>query len=113
MTLPGPGSRLLAEFLLSVMVAPPVLRHLQNRDARLSPLTDGAFPDEGHTYPHLPCSLKSFFFQMFIYLERESERVSMHAREEQRGRERIPSRLPAVSPEPDVGLDLTNHEILT
>ena len=31
----------------------------------------------------------------------------------ERGRERIPSRLHTVSTEPDVGLDLTNHEIMT
>ena len=31
----------------------------------------------------------------------------------ERGKERIPSRLPAVSTEPDSGLDLTNHEITT
>ena len=29
------------------------------------------------------------------------------------GRERIPSRLRAVSAEPSVGLDLTNHKIMT
>ena len=31
----------------------------------------------------------------------------------ERGRERIPSRLHAVSAEPDVGLKLTNREITT
>ena len=31
----------------------------------------------------------------------------------ERGREGIPSRLRAGSTEPDVGLDLTNHEIMT
>ena len=30
-----------------------------------------------------------------------------------RGRERIPSRIHAVSTEPDVGLDPKNHEIMT
>ena len=40
----------------------------------------------------------------------------MRAEERQRGRERegerIPSRLHAVSAEPDVGLELTNREIM-
>ena len=31
----------------------------------------------------------------------------------ERGRERIPSRLHAFSPEPEVGLKFTNHEIMT
>ena len=31
----------------------------------------------------------------------------------ERERERIPSRLLAVSTEPNVGLELTNHEIMT
>ena len=31
----------------------------------------------------------------------------------ERGRERIPSRLCAVNTEPDVGLEPTNHEIVT
>ena len=31
----------------------------------------------------------------------------------ERGKERIPSRLHAVSAEPNTGLDLTNHEIMT
>ena len=33
--------------------------------------------------------------------------------ERERGRERIQSRFHAVSAEPDVGLDLTNPEIMT
>ena len=43
------------------------------------------------------------------------ERVCTHmqARKRQREGERIPSRLHAVSAEPDVGLHLTNHEIMT
>ena len=51
---------------------------------------------------------------MFIYFEREKE--SAHKlREGQREseRERISSRLRTVSIEPDLGLDLTNHEIIT
>ena len=34
-------------------------------------------------------------------------------RSRERGKERIPSRLHTVSTEPDVGLELTNHEIMT
>ena len=34
-------------------------------------------------------------------------------RERERERERIPSRLRAVSSEPEAGLKLTNHEIMT
>ena len=33
--------------------------------------------------------------------------------ERERGRERIPSKLHAVSTEPDMGLNLTNREITT
>ena len=33
--------------------------------------------------------------------------------ERERERERIPSRLHAVSEEPDLGLDLRSHEIMT
>ena len=39
--------------------------------------------------------------------ERERER------KRERERERIPSRLRAFSAEPNVGLELTNHEIMT
>ena len=42
--------------------------------------------------------------------------MHMHARwgrGRERGRERIPSRLPIVSTEPNVELELTNHEIMT
>ena len=42
-----------------------------------------------------------FFFFMFIYLEREGEK------------ERIPSRLHTASAEPNAGLDLMKHEIMT
>ena len=43
--------------------------------------------------------------------ERETERAGEGQRE--RERERIPSRLCIVSAEPDVGLELTNCEIVT
>ena len=40
-------------------------------------------------------------------------RVVWGGRERERGRERIPSRLCSVSTEPNVELELTNHEITT
>ena len=47
--------------------------------------------------------------------ERERERESLHTQGKgrERGRQRIPSRLCAVSIEPDTGLELTNREIMT
>ena len=48
---------------------------------------------------------------MFIYFERERESMSRGG--EQRERERIPSRLRAVSAEPNARFDLTNREIMT
>ena len=55
------------------------------------------------------------YFYLFIYLfEREREHEHAWAeRGKERGRERIPSRLHTVRAEPDVGLKLTNHEIIT
>ena len=53
---------------------------------------------------------------IFIYFEREREREQcMHKQEKGResGRERIASRLCTVSTEPDIGLELTNDEIMT
>ena len=52
---------------------------------------------------------------MFIYFETEREQESEHeqGKGRERGRERVPSRLCAVSMELDVGLDLMNHKILT
>ena len=53
-----------------------------------------------------------FFFLIYVYFF--CERESKQAREGQREREReIPSRLHTVSTELDVGLELTNHEIMT
>ena len=48
---------------------------------------------------------------MLIYFEREHAGVRKGQREKER--ERIPSELCAVGAEPDLGLDLTNHEIMT
>ena len=55
-------------------------------------------------------SYNAFVFK-FIYFERKRE--SRGRDREKRGKERIPSRLHAVSTEPDAGLDLTNSEIMT
>ena len=64
--------------------------------------------------PLLPKKLSGFLivdfvivYKMFIYFERESER----ARE--KGRQKIPSRLHAGSTGHDLGLEDTNHEIVT
>ena len=52
-----------------------------------------------------------FIFLMFIYFEREIE--CKQGRDSERGRERIPSSLCTVSTELDMGLKLTNQEIMT
>ena len=58
----------------------------------------------------------SFFFScLHIYFERARERVGegQRERERERERERVPSRLHTVNTEPSMGLDPTNHEIMT
>ena len=50
---------------------------------------------------------------MSIYFEREGEREKVGDGPREKGRERIPSRFCAVSIEPNSGLDLMNHEIMT
>ena len=45
--------------------------------------------------------------------ERESEHTSRGGAEREKGRDKIPSRLHTVSAGPDVGLNLTNREIMT
>ena len=58
-------------------------------------------------------------FYLFIYLflfilrERERERERDRWGDSEREGERIPSRLCAVSTEPDMGLEPTNREIMT
>ena len=52
----------------------------------------------------------------FTYFEKESERVLVHAEgvgQRERGRERIPGKLHAVSTKPHLRFDLMNHEIMT
>ena len=52
-----------------------------------------------------------FFFQVYLFIM--FLRESRQKRDRERGRERIPSRLCAVRAEPNTGLDLMNHEIMT
>ena len=55
-----------------------------------------------------------FLLSLFIYSERKKEeREHEGAGGKERGRDRIPSRLCAVSSEPDMGLEPTNCEIMT
>ena len=65
----------------------------------------------------LPVSLNVGFFSvsflMVIYFEREREGETKQGRGRETGRQRIPSRLSAVSAEPDGGLNPTNHGIRT
>ena len=53
------------------------------------------------------------FFKFIYFWERHREREREWGRGRERGRERMSSRLCAVSTESDVGLELTNHEIMT
>ena len=52
-------------------------------------------------------------FYLKKYFERENDRERMSGGGAERERERISSRLHAVSTEPDMGLDPTNQEIMT
>ena len=52
-----------------------------------------------------------FFLSLFIYFERPCEHQLGRGRE--MGRERIPSKRHVVNMKPDVGLELTNREIMT
>ena len=49
---------------------------------------------------------------MYIYFEREREKYEW-GKGREKGRQRIPSRLRAVSTEPNAGLNLMNREIMT
>ena len=74
------------------------------RQALLGVLSDlGQLPSGGLTWH------RSKIFYLFIL----RERVCKLGRGRERERERIPSRLRAVSAEPSMGLELTNHEIVT
>ena len=54
---------------------------------------------------------------MYLFILRENERAGKGQREREVGGGvwggRIPNKLHAVSTEPNVGLELTNHEIMT
>ena len=67
--------------------------------------------------PKWKTSLDAFFticfFNVYLFILREKEREREQGRGRHRGRERIPSRLYTVSTEPDVGLTLTNCELMT
>ena len=56
-----------------------------------------------------------FFFYKSLFILREGERVCvcMSRGGAERGRQRIQSRLHTISAKPDVGLEPTNHEIMT
>ena len=53
----------------------------------------------------------NFFLSLFTYFERDRDSTSGGGGRAEREGERNPSRLRAVSLEPDVGLELTKHEI--
>ena len=52
-----------------------------------------------------------FLFFKFIYLFLESEKAGVRVGQREKG-ERIPSRVHAVGAEPDVELELVNHETM-
>ena len=55
-------------------------------------------------------------FKVYLFIEREKERERERMSwggAEREAREKIPSRLCTVSTEPDVGLKLIDHEIMT
>ena len=52
-------------------------------------------------------------FLKFIFTYFERERASMHGGGAAKWRDRIPNRHLTVSGEPNLGLDLTNHEVMT
>ena len=61
---------------------------------------------------HQPSHLIPFFFSFLKFIYSEREKVQVPEGQRERRRERIPSRLYAVSAEPNAGLRLTNCEIL-
>ena len=60
----------------------------------------------------IPFFKKIFFKSSFILREIESE-WGREQRVREKEREKTPSKLCTVSAEPNVGLELTNHEIMT
>ena len=61
----------------------------------------------------LACGARSGCFKVYLFILRETERERERAQERQREGERNPSRLCTVSAGPDLGLELTNREIMT
>ena len=53
------------------------------------------------------------FFEVYLFTLRQRERKRAGKGLREREGERVPSKLHAVGEEPDVGLKLTNHEIMT
>ena len=60
-----------------------------------------------------PTVFKKIFFSIYLFFERHRETEHKLGRGRERRSHRIRSRLQAVSTEPDVGLELTNREIMT
>ena len=56
-------------------------------------------------------AISLFFLSLFIYFKRECARAC--GEDTEREKERISSRLNAISAEPHVGFSLMNHEILS
>ena len=55
----------------------------------------------------------TFFFKFYLFILRERKNMQEQGEGRQRGKERIPSRLCAISTEPDEGLNPKNYEIMT
>ena len=61
-------------------------------------------------------SIRTYIFKCLFLRERKRERdraLQLGEGQRERGRQKIQSRLCLESIEPDVGLELTNHEIVT
>ena len=54
-----------------------------------------------------------YFFNVYLFILRESKREREWGRGRERGRERIPSRTRTGTTEPNPGLEPTNPEIMT
>ena len=76
-------------------------------DHEPEPRSRGHEPELRSRLTHWPTQEPSPFL-MFIYLF-----IEVGRRDRKRGRQRIPSRLHAVSAEPDTGLEFTNCEFMT
>ena len=61
----------------------------------------------------VPGVLKLLFLIVYVFILRERERARTSKGGAEREGDRIQSRFHAVSSEPDPGLELVNHEIMT